>query len=299
MMGFRLLMVLALLAWQASRVTWALEVYRAIPPYSPNVAGVPYAVDLAGKARSFDFGGSAPFLNAVTGVADFATINVWSQEFNQAQVLSGSKIPANGVPGRVFKKDGYTAIGYLKGDGIVEGKLRTQLNSFPISARKYYVWELIFRLGGASLFSPWVFTNRGVAPATLWQLKAEGLPPALVLAVDTDPNNAERVSINFDARLDPLKPAVRLADVSGINPSIDTDIRIEAFLDERPALQGSGYLRVWVNGILIIDRWGPVLQDQAQFPYHWSLAMYLYNNTQPLTMDRFVYWKKARMLVDN
>lgn len=277
----------------------ALEVVTAHSPYRPVVGESGQFIELNGKPRVFDFGGDAPFVNPMTGVADFATINVWNPKAAQASVLSSAQILVDGIPGRVFKVGGYTALGYVSGDGLVEGALRTQLNSFPFSARRYYVWELTFRLGGRGLTAPWAFTDRGVAPATIWQLKTTNLPPSLVMAVDTDPSDNSKVALNFDIRLDPARPAVRIADIGGLDPSADTQIRIEAFLDERPASSGDGFLRLWVNGRQLIDRRGPVLQLQATFPYHWSLAMYLYNCAAPLHLDRFVYWRTARMLSEN
>lgn len=272
--------------------------FVALPSYGPGVGGVTYLVDLGNKARAFDFGGNTPFINPASGVADIATINVWDSRAKQAMTLRSYQINPAGVPARVFKTGAYTAVGYVRGDGIVEGKLRTMINSFPIPARRHFVWDLSFRLGGGNLAAPWVFTPKGVAPATLWQLKTSGLPPALVMAVDSDPSDDRRLLLNFDARLDPAKPAIRLGDVAGIDPAADTSVRIEAFLDERPvSAGGKGFLRISVNDRLIVDRWGPVLQTVASWPYHWSLAMYLYANTAPLDFDRFSYWRRARLLV--
>jgi hypothetical protein len=273
------------------------KTFVAAPPYAPEVAGVPQFFDLAGKVRNFDFGGDAPFVNASTGISDIATINVWDPVTNRAITLTSSKIGISGVKKRVFKEDGYTAIGYVGGDGIVEGKLRTQINSFPIPSRKRFAWDLSFRLGGGGLNSPWVFTPKGVAPAGLWQLKTVGLPPTLVMAVDTDPVDSKKLALNFDARLDPNKSATRLGGIGGLEPLTDIDVGIEAFLDERSIAQGGeGFLRITVNDKLVVDQWGPVLQQSVSRPYNWSVGMYLYSNTTPLDFDRFVYWKRARLI---
>jgi hypothetical protein len=273
------------------------RIFTAVPPYNPSIGETTQFVDLGGKERHFDFGGAVPIINSTTGVTDFATINVWDPVSSRAVVLTSSQIAPSGVQGRVFKTGGYTAVGYIRGDGIVEGKLRTQINSFPIPSRKRFVWDLSFRLGGSSLNAPWNFTPKGVAPATLWQLKTVGFPPALVMAVDTDPADSSKLMLNFDAKLDPSLPAIRLGEVSRISPFIDINVRIDAFLDERLVSQGgNGYLRIFVNDELVIDRWGPVLQQFASWPYHWSLAMYLYSNITPLDFDRFVYWKRARLI---
>lgn len=278
-------------------VVLAGEPFVAIPPYNPALGNSTVFVDLAGKVRNFDFGGRAPFVNPATSVSDLATINVWDAVNNRATVLTSNQIASSGVPGRVFKTGGYTAIGYVHGDGIVEGKLRTQLNSYPIPARRRYIWELTVRFGGASLFSTWVPSARGVAPATIWQLKSEGLPPALVMAFDTDPADPEKLALSFDSRLDPARSATNLGNFGGLEPLKDINVTIDVFLDERSIAQGGkGYLRVSVNGALVVDRWGPVLQAAATFPYHWSLGMYLFSNTAPLPFDRFGFWKNARLI---
>lgn len=271
--------------------------FVATPPYNPVIGNSTVYVDLAGKPRSFDFGGLAPLVNPATGVSDIATINVWDPVSNRATVLTSNQIGPAGIAGRVFKTGGYTAIGYVHGDGIVEGKLRTQVNSYPIPARRRFVWELTVRFGGASLFSAWVPSERGLAPATIWQLKSEGLPPALVMAFDTDPADAGKLAISFDSRLDPAKPAINLGSFGGLEPLKDINVSIDAFLDERSITQGGkGYLRVSVNGVLVVDRWGPVLQAVATSSYHWSLGMYLFSNSVPLPFDRFGFWKSARLI---
>lgn len=271
--------------------------FVAKPPYNPVLGESTVPVDLAGKERNFDFGGLAPMVNPATGVSDLATINVWDSAARRATVLTSSQISSAGVGGRVFKTGGYTAIGYVHGDGVVEGRLRTQVNSYPIPARRRFVWDLTVRFGGASLFSAWVASPRGFAPATIWQLKSEGLPPALVMAFDTDPADPEKLAISFDSRLDPSKPAINLGSIGGLAPRTDINVTIDAFLDERSIAQGGkGYLRVSVNGALVVDRWGPVLQAVASSPYHWSLGMYLFSNSDPLPFDRFGFWKKARLI---
>jgi hypothetical protein len=303
MLPFRLLrralVCTALLLLNTSRIHACeiTEVFTANPPYSPSVADVAYHVDLAGSMRRFELAGNSPFINQLTGVTDFATINVWDPEGNKAVVITSNKVNANGVRDRIFKKNEYTAIGYVKGDGVVEGKLRAQINSFPIPSRQRFLWDLNFRLGEANLGSPWTFTEPGLAPATLWQLKTVDLPPSVVMAVDTDVKDNTKLMLNFDLRLNPYKPAVRLGDVSGINPSSDIIVQIDSYLDERPLSEGGrGFLKIMVNGRSIIDWLGPVLQKSASRPYNWSFGMYLYSNVLPLDFDRFSYWKRANML---
>ena len=274
--------------------------FVAKPPYLVRNGGISQEIALEGKLRRFDFGGSMPFVNPETGVSDMATINVWDSFHHKAMVLTSDQIQAAGVPKRVYKISDYTAIGYLAGDGPVEGKLRTQVNSYPITSGKHFVWDLSFRLGGADLNDPWFFTAQGIAPATLWQLKSPGLPPALVMAVDTDPSDRNKLALNFDSRLDPDKPASRLVDVGGLASNHDMDVRIEAFLDDRSMQQGgNGFLKITVNNQLIFERNMPVTQQTATAPYQWSLAMYLYSNIKPLNFSRFGFWKRARLLAND
>lgn len=271
--------------------------FIATPPYYPSVSGRSNYFDLANISRTFDFGGDEQFFNSRTGAPDFATVNAWDAVQDRAMVITSNRFAREGVPGRVFKTSDYTAIGYVKGDGVVEGTLRTQLNSFPISTRKPVIWKLKFRLGGNSLEMPWFITPHGFAPATLWQLKTVGLPPALVMAVDTDPTDSAKLKFVFDIRISPDKPASRLGDISGIHPARENYVRIESFLDDRPFSQGGmGFLRIFFNDQLIVVHRGPNVQAAAIDPYHWSLAMYLYANTAPLPFDRFVFWKQAKMI---
>lgn len=291
-LGLVLLTAMAVHAVEAPLVTR--------PPYRAVLADTAQAVDLAGMARTHDFGGAVPLVDPVTGVAHFATLNVWDAAKKMPVVLTSERVPPQGVAGRVFKTGGYTALGYARGDGPVEGRLRTQLNSFPISARRHYVWDLAFRFGGASLASPWVMLPRGQSPATIWQLKSEGLPPSLVMAFDTDPADPQKLALSFDRRLEPSRPANNLGSLGGLSPQSEIQVRIDAYLDERPVFQsGQGFLRISVNGVLVVDVWGPTLQAAAVKPYQWSIGMYLFANETPLPHDRFVFWKIARLLAQD
>ena len=294
-----LLAFTAVVGGLAGNVQATETAFVAKPSYSVLVAGVATPVDLANIPRGFDFSGSAPFVNPYTNVSDIATINYWDSAAGAAAVLNSTKIKAmNGAPDRVFKVGAYTAIGYRKGDGLVEGTLRTMLNSFPIPNRKVLVWNLTFRLGGATPTTPWTYSPKGVAPATLWQIKTANIPPALVMAVDTDPKDSSSLQLMFDQRPIASQAAFRVADVSGLKPNTDIVVRIEMSTDDRPlSAGGNGYLRIVVNGNKILDSIGPVLQGAATAPYQWSLAMYLFNNKSPLPYDRFGFWKQAQMSI--
>lgn len=290
--------VLSLLACAQSHAATETA-FVAKPSYSVLVAGISVPVDLASVPRGFDFSGYAPFVNAYTLVSDIATINYWDSTAAAATVLNSTKIKTlNGAPGHVFKVGAYTAVGYRKGDGLVEGTLRTMLNSYAIPTRKVLAWDLVFMVGGATPTTPWTFTPKGTSPATLWQIKSSSVAPALVMAVDTDPADPTSLQLSFDQRLNPTLPGYRVADVNGLKPNTDIQVRIELATDDRPISSGgTGYLVITVNGKEIHRSLGPVLQGAATTPYQWSLAMYLWNNKAPLAFDRFGFWKRATMSV--
>jgi hypothetical protein len=273
------------------------QVFVARPPYRPAIGSTVSAIDLAGRARRFDFGGSAPFVNPQTGAVDIATVNAWNEITGRGEVWTSNTIGPAGVGARVYKRGGYTAVGYFSGDGIVEGTLRTQINSYPIPSRRRYTWDLVVRFGGATLEDAWVETARGEAPATIFQVKAPGLPPPLVMAVDTDPRDPSRLMLHFDIRTQSRQPARRLGQIGGIEPGADTKVVVDGFLDERePSGGGQGYWRISVNGVPVVQYQGVTVQRDAYRPYNWSVGCYMYNNTQPLPFSRFTYWRQARLL---
>jgi hypothetical protein len=273
------------------------QVFVAKPPYRPTIGNTVASIDLAGRDRRFDFGGSVPFVNPLTGAVDVATVNAWNENTGRGEVWTSNAIGPAGVNVRVYKRGGYTAVGYFAGDGVVEGRLRTQLNSYPIPARRRYTWELEVRFGGATLADGWVQTARGEAPATIWQVKAPGLPPPIVMAVDTDPRDSARLMLHFDIRTQSRQPAKRLGQIGGVDPGVDTRVVVDGFLDERePSAGGQGYWRITVGGNPVVQYRGATLQKEAYQPYSWSIGMYLYNNTHPLSFSRFTYWRQARLL---
>lgn len=276
----------------------AADVFVARHPYRPAFRGNLSLVDLAERNRYFDFSGDVPFVNSDTGVSDIATINYWNVDLSRQAVLTSGQISNQGVHGRVFKAHGYTSIGYVSGDGVVEGTLRTQLNSFPIPERRNFRWDLVVRFGGETLEEPWHVTPRGVSPATVWQLKSHGQPPSLVMVVDADPSDSTKLMLHFDHRSDAVSKATRLGQIGGLLIGKDIDIVIDCFLDERDLPTGEGYFRVQVDGNPVVDYSGSTVLRDAQTPPAWSIGMYLYKDKKPISFSRFGHWKKARLLID-
>ncbi|TIC79208.1 hypothetical protein [Crenobacter intestini] len=271
--------------------------YVAYAPYQATIGNTQLPVDLGASKITHDFGGSVPFFNPEIGRSDIITINVWNPQTQSAQNVMGHSLSNEGVKDRVFKDGDFTAIGVVAGDGIVEEKLRTQVNAFQFSTRKHYEWQMQFRLGGRRLGQPWHMAPAGESPATIWQLKTIGFGPALGMVVDTDPNNPNRVQLHFDARIDPSQGGKRLTQIGNLDPNVEQDVRIETYLDERTAAQGGrGFLKITVNGQVLFDQPMPTVQAGATNPYNWSMGMYLYANTRPLSYDRFIYFRNARMV---
>ncbi|QXP89429.1 hypothetical protein [Methylococcus capsulatus] len=276
------------------------SVFVAKEPYDIIVGNQVQHISLSGKSFTFDFGGSVPFVNPSIGIADFDTINYWDSAAGKAKVINGWTITDAGIPGRVFKTNGYTAIGYKAGDGVVEGALRTQLNSYYVPSRRRFVWDLCVRFGGADLTKPWTFMPRDSHPGLIWQIKPDGSPPSIGMVVDTDPTNSQRLAIHIDGSIGPELKHDRLGMITGLLPQQDINIVIDAYLDDRPiASGGQGYFKAWINGTLVANAVGATLVPNASSPHYWSMAMYLYNDTTPLQFDYFGYWKRARMIVPN
>lgn len=290
--------VLALLSQSAA---WAdCSTFVAVPfssggKYPATWNGNSTEVDLANRSRTFDFGGAVPIRNPSTNVTDIATINYWNPAPPHVNVINSTQILDADLTGRVFKQDGYTAIGVLAGDGVSERTLRTQVNSYPFPDRRHYRWTLTFRLAGATLEAPWHMAPKKESPATIWQLKSLNIGPALVMAVDTAADPA-RLLLNFDSKLKASGISERIAEAT-VNPNQDISVVIDAFLDNRtPAQGGTPKLTITVNGETKYDRNDvAVLQSDATSPYNWSIGAYLYANQAPLAYDRFTYWKDAKM----
>lgn len=273
--------------------------YVAERPYVVDVDGQPYSVDVGDAPRFFDFGGSAPFVNPYTGVPDAATMisGVRSGASTNRVVLSGGAITNKGIPGRIEKSEGMTMIAYRAGDPIVSGACRAQLASYPVPSRVRLVWDLEFRAGGSAAGDQWPDSVPGLNPVLLWQLKAPSLQPSLAMTVDTDPSDPTALQLTFSRKAGGDPKVFALGSIGGIQRGAFTSVVMEVFLDEREVAHGgSGFWRVWVNGSLVIDMFGPTLTYGADRPHQWFLATYLYRNTVPFDESRVVFWRKARML---
>ncbi len=273
------------------------NIFVAQAPYAPTIGNTKVGVDIGASHITYDFSGHLPFYNTAINRSDIHTVNTWNPATNSSQVVQGHSLTNSGIAGRLFRQDGYMGIGVIAGDGIVEEKLRTQVNAFPIPTRRHFLWELKFKVGGRTLGSPWRMAPAGESPATIWQLKTPSYGPTLLMGLDTDPKNPSKLFISFDSRVNPTQGGVSIGGLGNIDPAGENDVKIEAFLDEREASQGGkGFLKITVNGIEVVNKNGPVVQAGANYPYNWSMGMYLWKNTQPLSYDRFIYYKTARLI---
>lgn len=277
----------------------SLHVFAAKPPYAVLVNGWEVAVNLGERPRSFDFGGERPFVNPATGVPDMATFNAWNvaKDGRAASILSGTQITNEGIPGRIFKDKGRTVLAYVAGDQPVAGKCRSQLASYPVPSRQRYLFDLSFQLGEDLPGRQWHLTPTGVSPAVLWEMKAPDMIPSLTMGVDTDPDEPGRLRLFFGRKGGKQSNVVKVGSPINVAPNQPMRLLMDVFLDERESLQGGqGYWRVWVNGTLVVDSFGPTLSALASAPHQWFLNLYLYNNAQPLPYSRSVFWRQARML---
>lgn len=274
--------------------------FEVTDPYVVTVAGIEQTIPLSGASRAFEFGGTVPFVDPETGIAEIEAVHVWDTNQGSGTYLSNSQITVDGVPGRLFKSEGYTAVGYKAGDGLVGGMLGTQIDTLPISSRTKFLWELTVRFAGAALDQPWEFSPPGLHPATIWQLAAAGASPSLSIVVDTDPADSASLALHFNANTDSNLGTEELGTVAGLQPQQDIDVVIAAYIDERNANDGGqGHIRIWVNGLLVVDDHRPTLAAYETQPPSWSFGMMLTDESAPLELDRFSYWKQARMLISS
>ncbi|MFH2090656.1 MAG: hypothetical protein ABIK82_23750 [Pseudomonadota bacterium] len=276
-----------------------LRPFLAVPPYSVLVNGQAQAIELGGKARRFDFSGNRPFVNPDTGVADSATLLAWNARGDRqaGPVLAGKRISNEGIAGRVYQSGGRRLLTYVAGDLPVAGKCRSQMASFPVPARRRFLFDLSFQAGEQKEGREWHMTPAGKSPALIWQLKAPDVIPSLAIVVDTDPDDPRRLQFSF-SRKGGSSPAVgKVGNALSLRPGQPVRLLMDVFFDERDAARGGrGYWRVWANGRLVVDVAGPTLSSLATQPHQWFLALYLYNDAEPLPFSRTIAWGHAKML---
>lgn len=268
--------------------------FKAMIPYHVQLADSQININWMTANTTFDFSGNVPFVNPTTGISDITTFNVWDSATSTAINVRGFEITNNGFTGRIFKQNGYTSIGYVAGDGIVAGKCRTQINTYEIASRKKWRIEMVFKLADQNINSPFPMQPRNTSPMGLWQIKAQGLPPALVMAVDTHQNDPTKLLLNFDKRLSSTATGgTRICDVM-ISPNVDVSVKVDVFLDER--VNGQGYLKITVNDNVIFEANQQTVQDYTTYAYAMSFSAYLYANATPLPYNKFVHFKTAKLL---
>lgn len=269
------------------------------PAYSVLVKGAAQPVNIGNVSRQHDFAGLKSFINPLTGQPDIATMLAGRPDANNPTgVYSDSKIPAQGIPGRIEISGARTVVGYRAGDHPVAGKCRTQISSFPVPSRRRVIWELEFTLGDDSPGNNWPHAPTGLHPVLIWQHKAPDSQPSMTLVVDTDQSDPSLLSLIFGRKGGKAQYVIRLNQVNGLERHRPISVILEAYLDEREVSEGgAGYWRAWVNGKLRLDSFGPTLSSTANGPHQWFLATYLYQDLQPLSSSWMTYWSKARLLI--
>jgi hypothetical protein len=207
-----------------------------------------------------------------------------------------------GLPGRVDKQSfggtPVTMVRYNKGDGVTEGKCRTQLNSWIVPSRTHNRWELEVAFGKADGVNDWTLTPSGQSPVLVWQLHSmtQG-NPVLAIVVDTDSNDPTKLMLSLMQRSGTQKFPVAISVVNGIPRNTMVPIVIDAFMDEREtAAGGKGLVQFWVNNVMVADKTGPT-RDAGAGENYWSTNTYLFTEAAPYPNTRATFWKTARMLV--
>ncbi|MFH1986435.1 MAG: hypothetical protein ABIK25_02280 [Pseudomonadota bacterium] len=280
--------------------TSSSKAFVASAPYILNIMGVPTVYPLPlNKSRTFDFGGTQPFVNIKTGVSDPNVLQGWSSGSNKAENLDSSRISDSGLQGSIEKRDNLTMIRYQAGDGVVGGTCRTQLVSYPIPPRTHVRWEMVVAFGSTEPDNNWTLTPPGISPVLFWEVKGtSSSSPALSATVDTDPKAPDQFLMLTIFRRDVKSSApTRVAQVPMIPRNTLIPISIEAFLDERELnAGGKGRFQIWVNGAMVADYQGPTLAPGNGF-HSWVIGQYLYRELVPSSNTRATFWSTARMLV--
>jgi hypothetical protein len=288
----------------------ANSAFVAKEPYVINIQGTMVTIPLWGASRRNDFSGNAPFVNPETGKIDPAQIQAWDSVFATSfrpplpgsYSLNGSQITNLGFPGRVDKQtingSAVTMVRYNAGDGITEGKCRSQLNAYAVPPRTHVRWELEVAFGNPDGVNDWVLTPAEASPVLFWQMHSMNQTnPPLAANVDTDESDPTKLTITFFQRVGTAAKPMEIARVNGISRYTMVPIVIEAFLDERATADGGkGLLQISVDNKLVLEKEGPTLAAGTN-PHWWALAMYLWNDALPSQYTRASFWKTAKMIV--
>lgn len=276
--------------------TSGLSVFIATSPYSVLLNGAPFSVSLGGKSRTYDYVSTGAFINPSTGVTDFGVV--------QANGLTLSPVPANGIPGRIEYKGGRLMIRTVPGDTITAGKCRSQASSFPIPSRQRLFWDMTVQLGSDTPGEEWLLTPRRVSPTLIFQVKqtepvipGRTANPSLAVIADTDELDTTKVLLSFNSKGGTTNTISIDGVRHGLSRHIPINIFMEAYMDERETAEGGqGYWKAWVNGTLVMDVVGPTLSAFGTTPANMFADVYMYNDLD-CSRYRVTYWDKLQMLV--
>jgi hypothetical protein len=273
--------------------------FTASDPYVVQIMGIHKPVSLAGQARTHDFSGDVPFVDATTGAPQPGTLQGFDQATGGARTYFGNLIRGEGISGRIEKLGRYTMIRYVANDGTTAGKCRTQLNSFPIPPRTRVRWELSVAFGGEDTENQWHLSPPRTSPVAFWQTKSpSGANPSMFAVVDTDPRDPGNSLALYFFRKGGREQSISLvATVHGIARGVSVPIIIDAFLDERPSTEGGkGRMQVTVNGAVVANVIGPTL-IWGEGAHNWAISMYLFEEARPYPHTRASFWQTARLFV--
>ncbi len=268
-------------------------VFVAQHPYQVRVGKVMQDIDLGEVARSYDFGDTGGLISEKTGVNNIATL-IHCEPGQRFNVLSASRITAEGVPGRVEPTDKGLKIAQLEGDGCSEDYLRTTIASFALPTDVRLLWNIEVQFGDEA--APWQLTPPGSDPALIWQIKAPGLQPSLAAVVDTDDSDPTKLMIYFSLKMHSQAQILRAGTIKGITPHERVNLVIEALLDEKRLEEGGlGYWYAKVNNRVAVSYNGPTLIEAADAPHQWFCGLYRYLTHGPAKIQRLTYWPFMRL----
>jgi hypothetical protein len=268
-------------------------------PTAPDSSLTTYSTVVNGIKRTFNFDGSAPFVNSSTGQPD---IRGWL--YNG---IEGSAVTNAGVAPWIQKmtESGMqvTRFQVFSSDNQLYG-WRSQADSYPFENYKHYRYDLEFKLD-----PNWNF-NMSNGDGLLWQAKGQPksgqfsnaslsiglggdnlyfalLYPQSALNATTWPTrvywtNSQYAPTNFPARK--------------IVAGKYYKVRMEFFADDRPnQFGGQGYMNVWLDDQLWIQHKGPNLHPDQAGPHRFDHGWYAWGG-QP-SSTRTVFFKQSHAYV--